>query len=32
MISGEYFFKDNLRYEEPENWKHCTGQDRRFYE
>ena len=32
MLTGEYFFKDDLRYEEPEQWKHCIGDDRRFYE
>lgn len=32
MVSGEYFFKDNLKYEEPEKWKHCINDDRRFYE
>jgi len=32
MINGEYFFKDNLKYEDPSQWKHCTGNDRRFYE
>lgn len=31
MTTGEYFFKDNLRYEDPEKWKHCIGEDRRFY-
>lgn len=32
MVSGEYFFKDNLKYEQPEKWKHCINEDRRFYE
>lgn len=32
MISGEYFFKDDLQYQEPSQWKHCVGEDRRFYE
>lgn len=32
MIEGEYFFKDDLQYQDPHVWKHCVGEDRRFYE
>ena len=31
MLRGEYIFKDNLGFEKEE-WKHCTGDDRRFYQ
>lgn len=31
MLSGEYFFKDNLQYD-FHDWKHCTGDDRRFHQ
>ena len=30
MISGDYYFADDLHYE-FENWDYCTGNDRRFY-
>lgn len=29
MISGDYYFEDNLKYE-FDNWKYCTGDDRRL--
>lgn len=31
MLNGEYFFKDQLQYDFGE-WKHCIGDDRRFYQ
>jgi hypothetical protein len=30
MISGDYYFEDNLKYE-FNNWKYCTNDDRRLY-
>ncbi|KRX05768.1 hypothetical protein PPERSA_09908 [Pseudocohnilembus persalinus] len=30
MKTGNYFFNDNLQYE-FDDWKYCTGDDRRFY-
>lgn len=29
MISGDYHFEDNLKYE-FNDWKYCTGEDRRL--
>jgi hypothetical protein len=29
MINGDYFFEDNLKYE-FNDWKYCTGDDRRY--
>ena len=31
MIEGEYFFDDKLKYQ-FDDWNHCTGKDRRFYQ
>ena len=31
MINGEYIFNDNLTFEK-DKWKHCAGDDRRFYQ
>lgn len=31
MISGDYHFEDNLKYE-FNDWKYCTGADRRFHQ
>ena len=30
MISGDYYFHDDLKYE-TSDWKYCDGNDRRFY-
>lgn len=30
MLEGTYFFDDQLKYE-PNDWKYCTGDDRRFH-
>jgi hypothetical protein len=30
MISGDYYFYDELKYE-TSNWKYSDGNDRRFY-
>ena len=31
MLSGDYYFNDELKYEEKD-WKYCIGNDRRFYD
>lgn len=30
MISGDYYFYDDLKYETSQ-WKYCDGDDRRYY-
>lgn len=30
MISGDYYFYDDLKYE-TSDWKYCDGEDRRYY-
>jgi len=30
MISGDYYFNDNLKYE-SKGWNYCQTEDRRFY-
>lgn len=30
LIDGDYYFFDDLKYEEGEKWDYCKGEDRRF--
>lgn len=30
MVSGDYYFYDDLKYE-TSDWKYCDGDDRRYY-
>jgi hypothetical protein len=31
LIEGQYFFYDNLDFQDETNWNYCTIKDRRFY-